>query len=113
MNIQANMDQNYQIIKIVLLEVIACKLAQRDIQDLSISTAELNEIYVMLKNKDKSEIENIINQVYKEMCNELILDNEELQRYINKNLNSVIEIIANATKQNTLDKIFITQKFII
>ena len=101
------------IFETVLLEVIACKLVQRDIQDLSISTAELNEIYVMLKNKDKTEIENIINQVYKEICNELIVDNEELQRYINKNLNSVIEIITNATKQDTLDKIFITQKFII
>ena len=73
------------IFEIVLLEVIACKLVKRDIQDLSISIAELNEIYLMLENKDKSEIENIINQVYKEICNELILDNEELQRYIKKN----------------------------
>ena len=101
------------IFEIVLLEVIACKLVQRDIQDLSISTAELNEIYLMLKNKDKSEVENIINQVYKEICNELILDNEELQKYIKKNLSSVVEIITNAVKQDTLDKIFITQKFII
>lgn len=101
------------IFEIVLLEVIACKLVQRDIQDLSISTSELNEIYLMLKNKDKSEVENIINQVYKEICNELILDNEELQKYIKKNLSSVVEIITNAAKQDTLDKIFITQKFII
>lgn len=100
------------IFEIVLLEVIACKLVKRDIQDLSISTAELNEIYLMFENKDKVEIENIINQAYKEICNELILDNEELQRYINKNLNSIVEIITNAVKQNTLDKVFITQKFI-
>lgn len=101
------------IFEIVLLEVIACKLVKRDIQDLSISIAELNEIYLMLENKDKSEIENIINQAYKEICNELILSNEELQRYIKKNLNNLVEIIINAVKQNTLDKIFITQKFII
>ena len=66
----------------------------------------------MLENKDKSEIENIINLVYKEICNELILDNEELQRYIKKNLSSVVEIITNAVKQKTLDKVFIQQKFV-
>ena len=101
------------IFEIVLLEVIACKLVKRDIQDLSISTAELNEIYLMFEDKDKTEIENIINEIYKEICNELILDNEELQKYIKKNLNSLVEIITNAVKQNTLDKVFITQKFII
>ena len=100
------------IFEIVLLEVIACKLVKRDVQDLSISIAELNEIYLMLENKDKSEIENIINQIYKEICNELILDNEELQRYIKKNLSSVVEIITNAVKQKTLDKVFIQQKFV-
>ena len=99
------------IFEIVLLEVIACKLVKRDVQDLSISIAELNEIYLMLENKDKSEIENIINLVYKEICNELILDNEELQRYVKKNLNSIVEIIYNAVKQGTLDKIFITKIF--
>ena len=66
-----------------------------------------------VKNKDKAEIENIINEIYKEICNELLLDNEELQRYIKKNLSSFVEIIKNAVKQNTLDKVFITQKFII
>ena len=100
------------IFEIVLLEVIACKLVKRDVQDLSISIAELNEIYLMLENKDKSEIENIINLVYKEICNELILDNEELQRYIKKNLSSVVEIITNSVKQKTLDKVFIQQKFV-
>ena len=100
------------IFEIVLLETIACKLVKRDIQDLSISIAELNEIYLMIKNKDKSEIENIINQVYKEICNELILDNKELQSYIKKNLSSVVEIITNAVRQKTLDKVFIPQKFV-
>lgn len=100
------------IFEIVLLEAIACKLVKRNIQDLTISTSELNEIYLMFEDKDKVEIENIINEIYKEICNELLLDNEELQRYIKKNLNSIVEIITNAVKQNTLDKIFITQKFI-
>ena len=77
-----------------------------------IFTEELNKIYLTLENKDKVEIENIINEVYKEICNELLLDNAELQRYIEKNLNSLVDIIINAVKQNTLDKIFITQKFI-
>lgn len=81
-------------------------------RDLMISTEELNKIYLTFENKDKVKIENIINEVYKEICNELLLDNAELQRYIEKNLNSLADIIINAVKQNTLDKIFITQKFI-
>ena len=101
------------IFEIVLLEVIACKLVKRNVQDLSISTAELNEIYLMFENKDRIEIENMINEVYKEICNELLLDNEELQRYIKKNLSRIVEIITNAVRQNTVDKVFITQKFII
>lgn len=100
------------IFEIVLLEVIACKLIKRNVQDLSISITELNEIYLMLENKDKSEIEDIINQVYKEICKELISDNKELQTYIKKNLSSVVEIVTNAVKQKTLDKIFIPQKFV-
>lgn len=99
------------IFEIVLLEVIACKLVKKDINNLIISKAELNEIYLMFENK--VEIENKINEVYTEICNELILDNEELQRYIKKNLNSLVEMITNAVKQNTLDKVFVTQQFII
>ena len=101
------------IFEIVLLEVIACKLVKRDVQNLIISAAGLNEIYLIFENKDKVEIENIINNIYKEICDELLLDNEQLQIYIKKNLNSIVEIIYNAVKQGNLDKIFITQKFII
>ena len=100
------------VFEIILLEVIACKLAKRDIQDLSISKVELNEIYLMFEDKDKVEIENIMNKIYKEICNELILDNEELQIYIKKNLNYIIGLITSAMENNTLDKIFIIQKFI-
>ena len=100
------------VFEIILLEVIACKLAKRDIQDLSISKVELNEIYLMFEDKDKVEIENIMNKIYKEICNELILDNEELQIYIKKNLNYIIGLITSAIENNTLDKIFIIQKFI-
>ena len=101
------------IFEIVLLEVIACKLAKRDVQDLSVSTAELNEIYLLFKDKEKAEVENMINEVYREICDELIADNKELQRYIKKNLSSIAEIIISAVKENTLDRVFLTQKFII
>lgn len=100
------------IFEIVLLEAIGCKLVKRDIQDLTISTDELNEIYVMFKGKDKIEIKQMINDVYQEISNELVLNNEQLQKYIEKNLDYVVEMIANAVEQNTLDKVFITQKFI-
>ena len=100
------------IFEIVLLETIGCKLVKRDIQDLAISTDELNEIYVMFKGKEKIEIKQMINNVYQEISNELLLDNEQLQKYIEKNLDYIVEIITNAVEQNTLDKVFITQKFI-
>ena len=100
------------IFEIVLLEAIGCKLVKRDIQDLTISTDELNEIYVMFKGKEKIEIKQMINDVYQEISNELVLNNEQLQKYIEKNLDYVVEMIANAVEQNTLDKVFITQKYI-
>ena len=76
------------------------------------SEEKIKYLLLMLQNKDKSEIEDIINQVYKEICKELISDNKELQTYIKKNLSSVVEIITNTVKQKTLDKIFIPQKFV-
>lgn len=80
-------------------EIDIISTIKRDIQDLSISTTELNEIYLMFEYKDKVEIKNIINEIYKEISNELLLGNEELQRYIKKNLNSLVEIINNAYKK--------------
>ena len=100
------------IFEIVLLEAIGCKLAKRDIQDLAISTDELNEIYAMLKDKEKVEIKQEINRAYQEICEELLLDKEQLQKYIEKNFDYIVEMITNAVEQNTLDKVFITQKFI-
>ena len=38
--------------------------------------------------------------------------NEQLEKHIDKNLDYIAEIIINAVEQNTLDKVFITQKFI-
>ena len=100
------------IFEIVLLEVIGCKLVKRDIQDLAISIGELDEIYLMLQDRKEAEIKQKINRVYQEICNELLLDNKEIQKYIEKNLEYVVKMIINATKQYTLDKIFIVQKFI-
>lgn len=101
------------IFEIVLLEAIACKLVKREIQDLIISTAELNEIYFMFKEKEKTEMNRKINRAYQGIKKELLLVNVELQKYIEKNLDSIVEAITNAVKQNTLDKVFITQKFVI
>ena len=100
------------IFEIVLFEVIACKLAKRNIYDLEITGFELNEINKLLKNKKKEEIEKIIIKAYKEICEDAIVDKKDLQEYIERNLSYVIQVIINNAKQNTLDKIFITQKFI-
>lgn len=100
------------IFEIVLFEVIACKLAKRNIYDLEITGFELNGINKLLKNKKKEEIEKIIIKAYKEICEYAIVDKKDLQEYIERNLSYVIQVIINNSKQNTLDKIFITQKFI-
>lgn len=100
------------IFEIVLLETIACKLVKRNIQDLTISTSELNYIYKLLKNKEKIEVKNIIIKAYQDVLYELKLDNDNCQKYIERNIDSIIEIIINAIKQKTLDKVFITEKFI-
>lgn len=100
------------IFEIVLLEAIACKLVKRNIQDLSISTSELNEIYELFKNNGNIENKNIIIKAYQDIINDLKINNQELEKYIEKNLDSLIKIISNAIKQKTLNKVFITQKFI-
>ena len=100
------------IFEIVLLEAIGCKLVKRDIQNLIVSNADVNEIYLMLKDKRRDEVKNEINRAYQEIKLELLLDNEELQKYIEKNLDYITNIILNSVKQHTLDKIFIIQKFI-
>ena len=96
----------------MLLETIGCKLAKRDIKDLSISIDELDDIYGMLRDKEKIEIKQKIYEAYQEINNELLLDNEQLQEYIEKKLGSIVEMIINGVEKNILDKVFITQKFI-
>lgn len=100
------------IFEIILLEAIACKLVKRNIQDLTISTSELNEIYERFEDKEKTDIKNIIIKAYQDIIYEIQLDNQEHQKYIERNLDGIIEMIKNAIKQKTLDKLFIPQKFI-
>ena len=104
--------QIINIFEIVLLETIACKLVKRNIQNLTISTAELNEIYNLLENKEKTEVKNIIIKSYQDVLYEINLNNNAYKKYIERNIDGIIEMIINAITQNTLDKIFITQKFI-
>ena len=98
------------IFEIVFLEAIACKLVKRNIYDLEISEIELNEIYELLKNEN--DVEELIRNAYKEICNEIIQENPELQKYIEKNLSYIVQVVINGIKQKTLDKVFITQRFI-
>ena len=100
------------IFEIVLLETIACKLVNRDIQDLAISTLELNELYKLFKNKNNIEIKNTVIKTYQRVLCEIGLDSNEYMKYIQKNLHNITQMIINAVKQKTLDKLFIPQKFI-
>ena len=99
------------IFEIVLLETIACKLVNRDIQDLAISTLELNELYKLFKNKNNIEIKNTVIKTYQRVLCEIGLDSNEYKKYIEKNLDNITQMIINAVKQKTLDKLFIPQKF--
>lgn len=100
------------IFEIVLLETIACKLVKRNIQDLAISISELNEIYLLFEDKEKTYIKNVIVKAYQDILYEIQLDNQEYQKYIERNLDDIIEMIINSIKSKTLDRLFITQKFI-
>lgn len=108
--------QDYQeliinVFEIVLLEAIACKLAKRNIQDLTISTSELNEIYELFKDKEEINIRNTIIKAYQDIIDEIQLT-DEFKKYIERNIDNIIGMVINAIKQKTLDKLFITQKFI-
>ncbi len=61
------------IFEIVFLETIACKLVKRDMKDLIISISELNEIYNIFKDKEITEVKEIINKIYQEIKNELLI----------------------------------------
>lgn len=100
------------IFEIVLLETIACKLVKRNIQDLTISISELNEIYELFKDKEEIDIKNIITKAYRDIIYEIQLYDQEFKKYIEKNLDGTIKMIINAIKHKTLDKLFITQIFL-
>lgn len=100
------------IFEIVFLEVIACKLVERNAFDLEISKSELNKIYELFKGKNKEEIAIEIIKVCNDIYDELIPEKENLKEYIKKNIGNIIDIIVNGIKQNTLDKVFIIQKFV-
>lgn len=100
------------IFEIVLFEAIACKLVKRNIYDLEITSFELNQINNLFRNKSKEDIKKIIKRMYEKICEEAIPDKKDLQEYIERNLSYVTQVVINNAKQNTLDKIFITQKFL-
>ena len=77
-----------------------------------ISEQDLNNIYNILKNKSKLEIKNIIEKTYNEIKEELFKKDEELQKYIEKNINYIINVIMSALKTKTLDKVFIIEKIL-
>lgn len=100
------------IFEIVFLEVIACKLVERNIFDLEISKSELNKIYELFKDKNKDEIAIKIIKGCNDIYDELIPEKDNLKEYIKNNIGNIIDMIVNGIEQNTLDKVFIIQKFV-
>lgn len=102
----------FNIFEVVFWEAIACQFVRKNLQDLIITTSELNQIYEDLKEKDEKQIENRILEAYQEMTKELPLEQQGIKKYIERDWNTMINTIQNHLKQNTLEKIFITQKMI-
>ena len=100
------------IFEIVLLESIACKLVEKNVFDLVIDESELVKIYKIFEGKNEEEIKDIVMNVCNEICMELFLKKENLQNYIYRNLDNLVSVIVNGVKQNTLNKVFLTQKFV-
>ena len=90
------------IFEIVLLEAIACKLVGRDVKDLELNECEFRQICEMFNGKSKIEIQAHIEKAYKEIQEELFPQNKELQKYIEKNLKTIVDIMANFTS-NSMD----------
>lgn len=88
------------IFEIVLLEAIACKLVGRDIKDLELNECEFRQICDMFNGKSKVEIQAHIENAYKEFQEELFPQNKELQKYIEKNLKTIVDIMANFTSNS-------------
>ena len=88
------------IFEIVLLEAIACKLVGRDVKDLELNECKFRQICEMFNGKSKVEIQTHIAKAYKEMQEELFPQNKELQKYIEKNLKTIVDIMANFTSNS-------------
>lgn len=101
------------IFEIVLLEIYACKLVNKNVQNLIITKEELNKIYDILENKTEQEIKDKLQNLYIDIKKELLVKDIEIQNYIETNLDYIFKLIYNSFKQKTLDKIFITEKYII
>ena len=88
------------IFEIVLLEAIACKLVGRDVKDLELNECEFKQICEMFNGKSKVEIQTHIAKAYREIQEVLFPQNKELQKYIEKNLKTIVDIIANFTSNS-------------
>ena len=66
----------------------------------------LNELDIVSKIKrenldEKSYLKTLIEEAYKEIQEELFPQNKELQKYIEKNLKTIVDIMANFTSNST------------
>lgn len=100
------------IFEIILIAVMGCILANEDVFKLTISSSGLQKIYNKMQNQTKEEVDTLIKKTYSELKRILIKENLELQKYIEKGLTQVQFQVYNAVRTNTLDKIFIIEKFI-
>lgn len=100
------------IFEIVLIAAIGSILANEDVLKLTISSLGLQKIYNKMENQTKEEIYRLIEKTYSKLKHILFKENLELQKYIEKRLTQVQSQVYNAVRTNTLDRIFIIEKYI-
>ena len=95
----------------VLTTAIGCNLAGIDAVNLNISEDQINILYDLLYNKSKEDIEEIILKANENLQEELSINSIPLKQYMKKSLSSIISVVCHAVKANTLEKVFIAQKY--
>ena len=95
----------------VLTTAIGCKLSGIDAVNLNISEDQIKILHSLLCNKSKDDIEKMISKANESLQYELSINSTLLKQYMKKSLPSIISVVYHALKANTLERVFIAQKY--
>ncbi|MEG2396529.1 MAG: DUF6179 domain-containing protein [Oscillospiraceae bacterium] len=105
-------DLIFNIFELVLTNAIGCVLCGADIRKLNISNSQIENIYMKLFEKSKTEINKTVMTAYQTIVDEFNITNQSLKEYIKKAMPSVISNIENGVKTDNLQSVFVRSKWI-